>query len=51
MQAKPGRILPLLLFLLGIGFVVLGLKAYRAFIAVGILFLVIGYRGCTHKAK
>ncbi len=49
MQAKPGKILPLLLFLAGLGFVWLGLKTYPAFIAVGILFVVIGYRGYTYK--
>jgi len=44
-----GNIQPLLLFLLGLGFVILGMRIYPAFIAVGCLFLVIGYRGYTHR--
>lgn len=51
MQTKSGKILPLLLFLVGVGFVLLGLKTYPAFIAVGILFVVIGYRGYTYKGE
>jgi len=42
-----GKIQPLLLFLMGLGFVVLGLRAYPAFIGVGGLFLIISYRGYT----
>lgn len=40
---------PVLLFLSGIGFLILGFRAYPAFIGVGALFLVIGYRGFTCK--
>lgn len=43
-----GNIQPLLLFLLGMGFMVLGMRIYPAFIGVGCLFLVIGYRGYTN---
>ena len=46
-QLPPGKIQPLLLFLMGLGFVVLGFRSYPAFIGVGALFLVIGYRGYT----
>ena len=42
-----GKIQPVLLFLTGMGFLALGLRVYPAFIAVGVLFLVIGYRGLT----
>jgi len=42
-----GKIQPLLLFLMGLGFVALGLRSYPAFIAVGGMFLFIGYRGYT----
>jgi hypothetical protein len=42
-----GEIQPLLLFLMGLGFVALGLRSYPAFIGVGGLFLIIGYRGYT----
>ena len=42
-----GKVQPLLLFLLGIGFIVLGFRTYPAFIGVGGLFLGIGYRGYT----
>ena len=42
-----GRIQPLLLLLLGLGFMVLGLRSYPAFIGVGGLFLIISYRGYT----
>jgi len=38
---------PMLLLLAGVGFVALGVAAYPAFIAVGCLFLLIGYRGLT----
>jgi hypothetical protein len=34
---------------MGMGFVALGLRTYPAFIGVGGLFLVIGYRGYTCK--
>lgn len=46
-QFPTGKVQPLLLFLLGIGFMVLGFRTYPAFIGVGGLFLVIGYRGYT----
>ena len=46
-QFSAGKIQPLLLFLMGLGFVLMGLRIYPAFIAVGSLFLVIGYRGYT----
>jgi hypothetical protein len=42
-----GKVQPLLLFLLGIGFLVLGFRTYPAFIGVGGLFLIVGYRGYT----
>lgn len=45
-----GKIQPLLLFLMGLGFMGLGWRTYPAFIAVGCLFLVIGYRGYTCRA-
>lgn len=46
-----GKVQPLLLFLLGLGFIVLGFRTYPAFIGVGGLFLVVGYRGytCTRR--
>jgi hypothetical protein len=44
-----GNIQPLLLFILGAGFMVLGMRVYPAFIAVGCLFVLIGYRGYTHR--
>ena len=44
-----GTIQPLLLLILGMGFVVLGMRIYPAFIAVGCLFVIIGYRGYTHR--
>jgi hypothetical protein len=37
------------MFLMGLGFMVLGLRTYPAFIGVGGLFLIIGYRGFTHR--
>jgi len=46
-QISTGKVQPLLLFLLGIGFLVLGFRTYPAFIGVGGLFLVVGYRGYT----
>jgi len=46
-QFSGGKIQPLLLFLMGLGFLALGLRIYPAFIAVGLLFVVIGYRGYT----
>ena len=46
-----GKIQPLLLFLMGIGFLALGLRTYPAFIGVGGLFLVIGYRGYTCRTN
>ena len=50
-QFSAGNIQPFLLFLLGMGFVVLGLRIYPAFIAVGGLFVVISYRGFTCRRK
>jgi len=44
-----GKIQPMLLFLVGLGFLALGLRTYPAFIGVGGLFLFIGYRGFTCK--
>jgi hypothetical protein len=46
-RKSAGKVQPLLLFLLGLGFVALGLRSYPAFIGVGGLFLIIGYRGFT----
>ncbi len=46
-----GKIQPLLLFLMGIGFLGLGLRTYPAFIGVGGLFLIISYRGFTCRAN
>ena len=46
-----GKIQPLLLFLLGLGFLVLGLRSYPAFIGVGGLFLIISYRGYTCRSN
>ena len=46
-QFSAGKVQPLLLFLLGMGFMVLGFRTYPAFIGVGGLFLVVGYRGYT----
>jgi hypothetical protein len=46
-----GKIQPFLLFLMGLGFMGLGLRIYPAFIVVGCLFLVIGYRGYTCRAR
>ncbi len=46
-QLGAGKIQPLLLFLMGIGFIVLGFRVYPAFIGVGALFIIIGYRGYT----
>jgi len=42
-----GKIQPTLVFLMGIGFLALGLRTYPAFIGVGSLFLYIAYRGFT----
>ena len=50
-QFSAGKIQPLLLFLVGIGFVLLGLRIYPAFVAVGGLFLIIGYRGYTCRQR
>jgi len=44
------KIQSLMLFLVGMGFTVLGFRAYPAFIGVGGLFLVIAYRGFTCQA-
>ena len=46
-QLAAGKIQPLLLFLMGVGFIVMGFRIYPAFIGVGVLFLIIGYRGYT----
>jgi len=36
---------------MGLGFVALGLRSYPAFIAVGSMFLIIGYRGYTCRSS
>jgi uncharacterized membrane protein len=41
------RIHSLLLLLLGLAFVALGFRSYPAFIAVGLLFVLVSYRGYT----
>jgi hypothetical protein len=46
-----GKIQPLLLFLLGMGFLILGLRSIPAFIVVGVLFLFISYRGYTCRTS
>ena len=46
-----GKIQALLMLLMGAGFMVLGLRTYPAFIGVGGLFLVIGYRGYTCRTN
>ncbi len=46
-----GKIQPTLLFLMGIGFLGLGLRTYPAFIGVGGLFLYIAYRGFTCRTN
>ena len=46
-QLAAGNIQPLLLFLMGMGFVIMGMRIYPAFIAVGVLFIIISYRGYT----
>ena len=46
-----GKIQALLMFLMGLGFMVLGLRTYPAFIGAGGLFLVIGYRGLTSRTE
>lgn len=50
-QLASGKVQPLLLFLMGIGFVLLGLRIYPAFIGVGVLFIIIGYRGYTCRGQ
>lgn len=50
-RKSTGKVQPLLLFLLGLGFVALGLRSYPAFVGVGGLFLIIGYRGFTYRAR
>lgn len=50
-QFSAGKIQPLLLFLMGLGFVVLGMRIYPAFVAVGCLFVIIGYRGYTCRRR
>jgi len=50
-RKSSGKIQPLLLFLMGLGFVALGLRSYPAFIAVGSMFLIIGYRGYTCRSS
>ncbi|MCP4044624.1 MAG: hypothetical protein GY732_01375 [Gammaproteobacteria bacterium] len=44
------NIQPLLMFLMGVGFMTLGFRTYPAFIGVGGLFLIISYRGFTCRA-
>ena len=46
-RKSTGKAQPFLLFLLGLGFIALGLRSYPAFIGVGGMFLIIGYRGYT----
>jgi len=46
-QLAAGKVQPLLLFLMGMGFVIMGMRIYPAFIAVGVLFIIISYRGYT----
>ncbi len=46
-----GKIQPLLMFLMGTGFLALGLRTYPAFIGVGGLFLIVAYRGFTCRAN
>lgn len=46
-----GKIQPLLLCMMGLGFVALGLRSYPAFVGVGGLFLIIAYRGFTCRSK
>jgi len=46
-RKSTGKTQPFLLFLLGLGFIALGLRSYPAFIGVGGMFLIIGYRGYT----
>lgn len=46
-QLSAQRIHTLLLFLLGIAFMALGIRSYPAFIAVGLLFILVSYRGFT----
>jgi len=50
-QLTAAKVQSLLLFLMGIGFLLLGLRIYPAFIAVGGLFLIIGYRGYTCRQR
>ena len=50
-QFCAAKVQPLLLFLLGLGFVLMGLRIYPAFIAVGGLFLIVGYRGYTCRQR
>lgn len=50
-QFSADKVQPLLIFLLGLAFVLLGLRIYPAFIAVGSLFLVVGYRGYTCRQR
>lgn len=46
-QMSAQRVHTLLLLLLGIAFIALGFKSYPAFIAVGLLFVLVSYRGFT----
>ena len=48
-RKSTGKAQPLLLFLLGMGFIALGLRSYPAFIGVGGMFLIIGDRGYTYR--
>jgi len=46
-QQSTQRIHALLLLLLGLAFIALGFRSYPAFIAVGLLFVLVSYRGYT----
>lgn len=46
-QQSAQRIHSLLLLLLGLAFIALGFRSYPAFIAVGLLFVLVSYRGYT----
>lgn len=46
-QRSAQRVHTLLLLLLGIAFIAFGFKSYPAFIAVGLLFVLVSYRGYT----
>lgn len=46
-QRSAQRVHTLLLLLLGIAFIAFGFRSYPAFIAVGLLFILVSYRGFT----